>query len=104
MERMAEASSNFKARSAGVFYVLAVITAVFGEFIIRSGFGIATIVILISCYIALTLFIYSIFKPVNRGFSLLAVCLGLMGLIFEALRFQLRHVNIGRYSMDSFAS
>ena len=40
-ERTVEASPRFKARMAGSFYVLAVLTAVFGEFFIRGRSGIA---------------------------------------------------------------
>jgi hypothetical protein len=95
MERIAKTSPNFQARTAGVLYVLAVITAVLGEFIIRGELRIAAVVMPISCYIGVTLFLYWVFKPVNRGFSLLAAGFGLVGLTFEALRLQPRGVNIG---------
>jgi len=61
MERSAETSLNFKPRTAGVLYVLAVTTAVFGEFIIRGGLPIATVVMPISCYIGVTLLLYLVF-------------------------------------------
>jgi hypothetical protein len=44
--------------------------------------------------VAVTLLLYGIFKPVNRRLSLLAASLALVGLIFEALRWQPQGVNI----------
>jgi hypothetical protein len=41
-----------------------------------------------------TLLVYDIFKPVNRGVSLLAAFFNLVGLTFEALRLQPKGVNI----------
>jgi hypothetical protein len=88
-------SPNFKARIAGAFYLLAVLTAVFGEFTLRGRSGIARVVVPVSCYIAVTLLLYSIFREVNKSFSLLAVSFGLLGLILEVLQLQPLGVNIG---------
>jgi hypothetical protein len=43
---------------------------------------------------AVTLLLYDIFKPVNRGLSLLAAFFAFVGLTFEALRLQPQGVNI----------
>jgi hypothetical protein len=43
---------------------------------------------------AMTLLLYDIFKPVNRGLSLLATFSSLVGLTFEAFRWQPRGVNV----------
>ena len=93
--RIRDASPRFRARAAGVLYLLAVITAVFAEFIVPGRLGIAAVVIPISCYLGVTLLLYSIFKQVNRSLALLAVIFGLVGLAFEALQLKPGGVNIG---------
>ncbi len=94
MERIAEASPRFKAKIAGVFYLLSVLTAVFGELFLRGRLGFAAGLIAISFYIAVTLLLYDIFKPVNRSLALLAASFNLVCLAFEALRLHPQGVNI----------
>jgi hypothetical protein len=93
MERIAEASPRLKARMAGVLSLLSLVAAVFGEFIVRR-FEIAGDLIAVSGNIVVTLLLYYIFKPVNRGLSLLAASLNLVGLTFGALRWNPRGVDI----------
>jgi hypothetical protein len=93
-ERIAKASPRFKARVAGVFYLLSVLTAVSGEVFLRGKVGFAAGLIAIACYVVVTLMLYDIFKPVNRSLSLLAVFFNLVGLTFEALRLDPHGVNI----------
>jgi Domain of unknown function (DUF4386) len=88
-------SPNLKARMAGTLYVFAVVAATVGEFIVPGRLGVSAIVIPVSCYMAVTLLLYAIFKPVNRSLSLLAAVLGFVGLTFEALQLQPRGVNVG---------
>jgi hypothetical protein len=95
MERIATASPRLKARTAGVLYFLSVLTAVFNEFFVHGRLGFLGILIPISCQIAVTLLLYSIFRPVNQSLSLLAVFFQLMTLTFEALDWKPRGVNIG---------
>jgi hypothetical protein len=94
-KRTGEASPRLKARLAGVFYLLSVITAVFAEFFAPGRLGIAAIVIPISCSVIMTLLIYSLFKVAGRSLPLLAVFFNLAGLTFEALQLQPQGVNIG---------
>lgn len=94
-KRIREGSPRFKARIAGALYVLSVLTAVFAEFFVPGRWGIPAILIPVSCYAAVTLLLYGTFKPVNRGWSLLAVCFGLLGLTLETIQRQPRGVNIG---------
>jgi len=75
--------------------LLGVLTAVFAEFVVRGSLGFAAVFIPVSCYIAVTLLLYGIFKPVDRSLSLLAASFNLVGLTFEALQLQPRAVNIG---------
>jgi hypothetical protein len=93
MKRIAEASPRFKARIAGVLSLLSLLAAVSGEFIVRR-FEIAGDLIAVSGNIVVTLLLYGIFKPVNRGFSLLAASFNLVGLTFGALRWNPWRVDI----------
>jgi len=94
MERIAEASPRFKARMAGVFSLLSLLTAAFTELFVRGRLNIAGGLIAVACMVAVTLLLYDIFKPVNKGLSLVAAAFNLVGLIFEALRWQPRGVNL----------
>jgi hypothetical protein len=93
MERIAEASPRFKARLAGVLSLLGLLAAVFGEFIVRR-FEIAADLIAVGCMVAVTLLLYEILKPVNKGLSLLAASFNLVGLTFGALRWNPRGVDL----------
>src|SRR5271155_4176926 len=93
MKRIAEASPRFKARIAGSLFLLGLVSAVFGEFFVRR-LEIVADLIAVSSMIAVTLLLYGIFKPVNRGLSLLAASFNLVGLAFGALRWNPRGVDI----------
>lgn len=84
MERIAEASPRFKARIAGVFYLLTFLTGGFA-LVVRSRLGIAAGLVAGACYIAVTLLFYDLFKPVNRSLSLLAASVSLVGIIVGPL-------------------
>ena len=92
-ERIAGVSPRFKARIAGVLSLLSLLAAVFGEFVVHR-FEIAGDLIAVSGNIVVTLLLYDIFKPVNRSLSLLAASVNLVGLTFEALRWNPRGVDI----------
>jgi Domain of unknown function (DUF4386) len=74
--------------------LLAVLTAVVGEVFLRGRLAVAAGLIAVSCYIAVTLVLYAIFKPVNRTLSLLAASFNLAGMSFEALRLNPQGVDI----------
>lgn len=96
MERIAEVSPRFKARIAGILYLVAVLTAVFAELVAPGRLGVAEATLIpVLCYAAVTLLLYGIFKPVNRSVALLSVLFGFVGLAFEALRVQVGAVTIG---------
>lgn len=105
MERIAEASPRFKAKIAGVFYLLTGLTAfdlffVLGRLVVYGDaaatatnilaheplfrLGFAAELIGVSCYIAVTALFYSLFKPVNRSLSLLAAFFSLAGCAIQA--------------------
>jgi len=73
MERIAEVPPRFKARMAGVLFLLVVLTATFTEFFVRGKLNFAADltagVIEVSCMIAVTLLFCDIFKAVDRRLS-----------------------------------
>ncbi len=77
-ERIAEASPRFKARIAGVFYLLTFLTGGFALFV-RGRLGFAADLTSTASYIAVTLLFYDLFKPVSRSLSLLAAFFSLVG-------------------------
>jgi hypothetical protein len=87
-ERIVEASPRFKARIAGLFYLLTFLAGGVTVVFFRRGlavYGDAANIIENAFHIAVTLLFYDIFKPVNRSLSLLAACLSLMGCALEIL-------------------
>jgi hypothetical protein len=93
-ERMAAASPRFKAKIAGVLYLLSVLTAAFAEIVIRGSLNVAGGLIAISAMVAVTLLFYDNFSPVIRSLSFLAAFFNLVGLTFEVLRLQPQGANI----------
>jgi len=95
LKRIAGTSPRFTARMAGAFYLLTMLTAAFNEFFVRDRLGflvnLGAGIVEVSGMVAVTLLLYAIFKPVNRGLSLLAASINLVALTFEALQ----RVNIG---------
>ena len=112
MERIAETSPRVKARTAGFFWLMTFLTGGFamfvgGRFVVsgdaaataanilahESSFrlGIASNLIATACYLAATLLVYDLLKPVNRNLSLLAAFFSLVGCAVGAftLLFQL---------------
>ncbi|MGA2902195.1 MAG: DUF4386 family protein [Candidatus Korobacteraceae bacterium] len=94
MERIAEASPRSKARIAGVLYFFSLVTAGLTELFVHGWLNYAGGYIAIAGMAAMTLIVYDIFKPVNRGLSLLAVFFAFVGLSFEVLRWQPQGLNI----------
>jgi hypothetical protein len=98
MKRIVEASPRFKARMAGVSFLLTMLTAAFTEIFVRmSGrlnfaVDLAAAFVEISGMVAVTILLYAIFKPVNRNLSLLAASLNLVALTLEA--FQVLYIGL----------
>jgi hypothetical protein len=82
-ERNAGASPQFKARIAGAFYLLTILTGALA-FVFVSGRAVGSLVATAS-YVVVTLLFYGLFKPVNSSLSLLAALLGLVGCAIGAL-------------------
>jgi hypothetical protein len=88
MKPIAESSPRFKARIAGVFYLVTFVAGVFAlVFGRRLGvvYFYAANLIATVCYVAVTLLFYDLFKPVNKGVSLLAAFISLAGLVMGTL-------------------
>jgi Domain of unknown function (DUF4386) len=108
MERTAEASPRFKARIAGFFWLMTILTGAFalfvgGRFAVSGDaaataanilahepsfrLGVAANLIATACYLTATLFVYDLLKPVNRNLSLLAAFFSLAGCAVGAVSF-----------------
>ncbi len=88
-EGISEASPRFKARIASVFYLLNILTGSLAMVFVGRKllvYGDAAILIATACYVAVTVIFYSLFKPVNRGLSLVAAIVSLVGCAVAALR------------------
>jgi hypothetical protein len=94
MKRIEEASPRFKARIAGVLTLFSLLTAALTELFVRGMFNIVGSLIAVVGMVAVTLLLYDIFRPVNRGLSLLAASFNLLGLTFGAFRWNPRGVDI----------
>jgi Domain of unknown function (DUF4386) len=100
-ERMAEASPRFRARAAGVLYLLSIVTGVIGVLLIGGTLVVegdaaatasnilmhetlfqmnfALFLIGLACYVGVTALLYGLLRPVNTTLSLLAAFFSLMG-------------------------
>ncbi|HYR86496.1 MAG TPA: DUF4386 domain-containing protein [Terriglobia bacterium] len=83
-EPIAEASLRSKAKIAGIFYLITFLTGIASLFL-RGRLGLAAGLIAASCYIAVTVLFYFIFKPVNRRLSLLAAFFSFVGIAIGPL-------------------
>jgi hypothetical protein len=96
-----DASPRHKARIAGVFYLLTIVTGIFAQVFVSSSLvvdtdaaataanilahrslfqsGFTVYLIEMACNVAITTLFYELFKPVSRSVSLLSAALGLAG-------------------------
>jgi Domain of unknown function (DUF4386) len=99
LKRIREASPSFKARIAGVLFLLVILTAAFTEFFVRGRLGFAADLVVgvieISGMIVVTLLFYDIFRAVNRSLSLVAASFNFVGLTLELLQFNPRGTMVG---------
>jgi len=106
-QQIAAASPRLKARIAGVFYLLTILTRMFVEIFARNRlvvpddaaatatnilvheplwrWGFAADIIAFASYIALTALLYELFKPVNRSLSLVAAFISLVACVVQAI-------------------
>ena len=95
--------TNFRARLAGGLYLFSLVTAIAGELLLSGVAGIAAGLTAVAGMVAMTLLLCSVFKPVNRSLSWLAAAIGLVGLVFEALRWNPRGVDVALVFHGCFA-
>jgi hypothetical protein len=91
---IADASPRFKARIAGALYLLSVVTAACAELFLHGRWNVAGGLIANAGMAAVALILYVIFKPVNSSLSMLAALFSLVGLTFEAVRWNPRGVDV----------
>jgi hypothetical protein len=104
---LVEASPRLKARIAGAFYLLTILTRMYVEIFVRNRlvvsddaaatatnilaheslwrWGFAGDIVAFASYIALTALLYELFKPVNRSLSLVAAFFGLAASVVQAI-------------------
>jgi hypothetical protein len=100
MERVAEALPRPGARITGAVYLLYFLTAVFAEVFVGRGRLVlfdAVNLFADAFYIAVTLLFYYLFKPVNKGLSLLAAFFSLVGCVNDVLSL----LNLAPYKINS---
>lgn len=82
------ASPRFKARFTGAVYLLYFLTAILAEFLANHGheaYGLVVNLVSAALYVALTVFFFYLFKPVNARLSLLAAIISLAGCAITVL-------------------
>lgn len=86
-------SPRARARVAGAFYFLSVVSAELAEAFVHGRTLYAAGLVPVACFAVATLLLYGIFKPVSRTVALLAVIFNLAGLAIEALELHFGRVN-----------
>ena len=90
MSWFAKALRNPNARMTGIVYLLYFLTAILAQLLVSRKlvvYGDATNLLATAFYVALTLLFYGMFRPVNRGLSLLAALFSLAGCVVMTLGF-----------------
>ncbi len=100
--RTVETSPRLRARMAGAFYLLTIAAGLFAELFVRGALvvrddaaataaniqahetlyrlGLAADLVMLVCYVAVTLLFYGLFKPLSKSLSLLAAFYSLAGI------------------------
>ena len=85
-EQPAERSLRTKARIAGVFYLLTILTGAFA-LAVNGPLRAAMLLGSAACYIAVTVLFYGLFRPVSRNISGIAAIFSLIGCGLSILGF-----------------
>jgi intracellular septation protein A len=76
---------TLKGRAAGGFYLLTIIAGMFAAYTSSNSYGDAANLISNACYVAVTLLLYRLLKPVNQPISMLAAVFGLITCLLGGL-------------------
>lgn len=93
-EHVRESSLRSKSKIAGVLYLISVLMAGSAEAFVHGKMLFVLGLIAVSCYVAVTLLVYGIFKPVQRRLAALALSFNLVGLALEAVQLNPNGVDI----------
>lgn len=85
-EQTADQSPRTKARIAGLFYLLTILTGAFA-LVVNGPLRAAMLLGSTGCYIAVTVLFYGLFRPVNRSISAIATVFSLIGCGLSVLGF-----------------
>lgn len=85
-EQIAERSPLIEARIAGFLYLLSILTGMTGAIAQNRSLSVAANLIGTGCYVAVTLILYDLLKPVNKGISMLAAFFSLAGCAITILK------------------
>lgn len=80
-----ELSPRFKARTAGIFYLLCIVAGILGASFARGSLALAANLLGTAFYVVVTVLLYDLLKPVSRSLSLLAALVSLTGCAISAL-------------------
>lgn len=83
--RIARASPSVTARAGGFFWLMTIVTGALAMYAGGARWGMALGLVATACYVAATLYVNELLKPVNRRLSLLAVLFSLVGCAAGAL-------------------
>jgi len=87
IQRIEAVSPVQKARTAGAFYLLSIITGIIGATLPDGAISLTANLAGNTCYVAVTLILYDLLKPVNAKLSLLASAFSLAGCTIGVLGF-----------------
>lgn len=77
-----------------MLYLISVVTAASAEVLVHGTMLFVLGLIAVLCYVAVTLLLYGIFRPVQRSVAVLAVLFNLAGLTLEAIQLNPKGVDI----------
>lgn len=84
-EQTAEQSPRTKARIAGTFYLLTILISVVALLAPPGPLRAALLLCSTGCYVAVTVLLYSLFRPVDRTISTIAAVFSLVGCTLSIL-------------------
>ena len=83
MAQIGDASPQLKARLAGAFWLMTILTGALSLVFVNGRLVVNLIATV--CYFAATLLVYDLLRPVSRGLSLLAASFSVVGCVLGAL-------------------